>query len=125
MASSTKLVLLDTNFILSCYTCKIHLEDIDRIVDEPHQVVVPRNVLEELNLLHLKGKDREAQNTMLAIVNQYSVLPLTGAVDASLLEYAKENDCIICTNDRKLRKMLKKMGRKTIFVRAKSHLEVE
>lgn len=125
MASSNKLVLLDTNFILSCYKFGIHLEEIDRMVDEAHQIVVPENVLEELQHLPLKGKEQEARRTMLAIVNQYPVLPLHNKVDASLLEYAEQHDCIVCTNDKTLRRTLKKMGKKTIFVRARSHLEME
>lgn len=125
MVSSTKCVVLDTNFILSCYTFGIHLDEIKKIVDEPCEIVVPQNVLEELNRLHLKGKDREARNTMGAILGQYPILPLKGPVDAALLEYAQTHDCIICTNDKVLRRMLKNMGRTTIFVRARSHLEME
>jgi rRNA-processing protein FCF1 len=125
MVSSTKLVVLDTNFVLSCYTYGIHLDEIKEIVDEPCEIVVPQNVLEELSQLHLKGKDREARNTMGAILEQYPTLLLQGPVDAALVEYARIHDCITCTNDKMLRKTLKKMGRATIFVRARSHLEME
>jgi len=125
MASLNKLVLLDTNFVLSCYKFGINLEEIDRIVDEAHEIVVPENVLRELKHLNLKGKDEEARKTMLTILNRYPVLPLHNKVDASLLEYAQLHDCIVCTNDRNLRKKLKKMGKKTIFVRGRSHLEME
>jgi rRNA-processing protein FCF1 len=125
MASSTKLVLLDTNFILSCYRFRIYLEEIDRLVDEVHEIVVPTNVLEELNRLTLTGKDEEARKTMLKVLEPYPPLPLEGKVDTSLLEYAREHDCIICTNDKPLRKVLRKMGIRTIFVRARSYLRME
>jgi len=125
MASSTKLVLLDTNFVLDCYKFGIHLAEIDTILDEAYELWVPENVLIELDLLTLKGKDEEARKTMLKVLSTYPVLPLQGAVDASLVQYAREHDCIICTNDRALRKNLRKIGKKAIFVRSKSHLEIE
>ena len=125
MASSTRLVLLDTNFILSCYRFRIYLEEIDRLIDEVHKIVVPANVLKELNQLTLTGKDEEARKTMLKVLDSYTTLPLEGRVDTSLLEFAREHDCIICTNDKPLRKALRKMGIRTIFVRARSHLTME
>ena len=125
MASSTKLVLLDTNFVLDLYKFGIHLDEIDTILDEAYELWVPENVLIELDRLTLKGKDEEARKTMLKVLRTYPVLPLQGAVDASLIQYAREHDCIICTNDRALRKNLRKIGKKAIFVRSKSHLEIE
>ncbi len=101
------------------------MEEIEKIVDEAHEIAVPQNVLEELRMLHLKGKDEEARKTMLRILENYPVVLLQGKVDVSLLEYAKLHDCIICTNDRSLRKKLKTMGRRSIFVRARSHLAIE
>ncbi len=124
MASSSK-VVLDTNFVLSCYRFRIALDDISRLIDEAYEVLVPQNVLEELRNLELEGTDKEAQKIMLKILARYPVLPLQGRVDHSLLEYAQEHDCIICTNDRELRKSLKALGRRTIFVRARSHLAME
>ena len=118
-------VLLDTNFILSCYQFGIHIEEIDDIIDESYEILVPQNVLEELEQLKLGGKEREARRTMVNILEPYRILPLQGAVDKSLLEYASTHDCIICTNDRALRKNLRKMGKKSLFVRARSHLKME
>ncbi len=94
-------------------------------MDEAHEVMVPQNVCEELEQLPLKGREKEAQKTMLSILEGYPVLPLQGKVDASLLEYARTHRCIVCTNDRVLRSELRKIGRRTIFVRARSHLYLE
>ncbi len=116
---------MDTNFILSCYRFRIYLEEIDHLIDEVHEIVVPANVLEELKRLTLTGKDEEARKTMLKVLDSYTTLPLEGKVDTSLLEFAREHDCIICTNDKPLRKVLRKMGIRTIFVRARSHLTME
>jgi rRNA-processing protein FCF1 len=125
MVSSNKAVLLDTNFVLSCYQFGISLDKIHEVIDEGHEIYAPQNMLEELSQLRLKGKDKEAQKIMLKILNHYPVLPLQGTVDASLLKYAREHDCIVCTNDRELRKALKALGRRVVFVRARSHLAIE
>lgn len=118
-------VLLDTNFILSCYRFRIRLEEIDSLLDELYEISVPENVLEELKKLPLKGKEREARSIMLAVISRYPVLPLRGRVDESLLRYAEEHDCIVCTNDRQLRKRLRALGRRSLFVRSRSHLDIE
>jgi rRNA-processing protein FCF1 len=125
MVLSHKAVLLDTNFVLSCYRFGISLDEIHAVIDEGHRIYVPQNMLEELGQLHLKGKDKEAQESMLQILDHYPVLLLRGTVDASLLKYAQEHDCIVCTNDRELRKALKALGRRVVFVRARSHLAIE
>lgn len=110
---------------MSCYRFGIPLDDIDNVVEEPHTVYVPQNVVRELARLPLTGKDKEARSVMLAILDDYPTLPLEGPVDASLLAYAQSHACIICTNDKTLRNRLKALGRKTIFVRARSHLAIE
>ncbi|MBU7044419.1 MAG: hypothetical protein HXS47_12585 [Theionarchaea archaeon] len=118
-------VVLDTNFVMSCYTLGIYLEDIDSIVEEAHQIWVPQNVLDELSRLHLRGKEREARDIMLQILQRYPVLLLEGNVDKSLISFARSTDCIICTNDKILRKKVQELGRRVLFVRARSHLVLE
>ncbi|MBU7038052.1 MAG: hypothetical protein HXS52_08970 [Theionarchaea archaeon] len=125
MASSSSPVLIDTNFVLSCYRFKIRLDEIHQVVEEKHHIVVPENVLAELKSLHLTGSNKEGQTVMLAILEKYPTIPLHGAVDRSLLDYAADHTCIICTNDRILRKALKKMGARVIMVRAQSHLVLD
>ncbi|MBU6997797.1 MAG: hypothetical protein HXS41_02290 [Theionarchaea archaeon] len=125
MASSSSPVLIDTNFVLSCYRFKIPLDEIHQVVEEKHHIMVPENVLAELRNLHLTGSDREGQTVMLLILEKYPTMPLKGPVDRSLLDYAADHPCIICTNDRILRGALKKMGTRVIMVRAQSHLVLD
>ncbi|MGD2250746.1 MAG: PIN domain-containing protein [Candidatus Methanofastidiosia archaeon] len=125
LSSNSVPVILDTNFILSCYHFGIPLTDVHALIDERHQIVVPQNVLQELKSLKLTGKDKEARKIMLTVLQEYPVFPLTGPVDTSLIKYAQDHPCIICTNDKPLRKVLKSMGVKTILVRSRSHLAVE
>ncbi|MGC1119873.1 MAG: PIN domain-containing protein [Candidatus Methanofastidiosia archaeon] len=125
MASSSSPVLIDTNFVLSCYRFKIPLDEIHRVVEEKHHIVVPENVLTELKNLPLTGCDREGRTVMLAILEKCPTVPLEGPVDRSLLDYAAGHTCIICTNDRILRKALKRMGTRVIMVKAQSHLVLD
>jgi rRNA-processing protein FCF1 len=118
-------VLLDTNFVISCYTFNIQLDDISSLVEEAHEICVPQNVLDELSSLGLKGKDREARDIMLQVLKRYRTLPLEGNVDHSLVSFARSHDCIICTNDRILRKKINRLGRRVIFVRSRSHLVLQ
>jgi rRNA-processing protein FCF1 len=46
-------------------------------------------------------------------------------VDHSLVSFARSHDCIICTNDRILRKKIHNLGRRVIFVRSRSHLALQ
>jgi rRNA-processing protein FCF1 len=125
MASSSSPVLIDTNFVLSCYRFKIPLDEIHRVVEEKHHIAVPENVLTELKNLPLTGCDKEGRTVMLAILETYPTVPLDGPVDRSLLDYAAGHTCIVCTNDRILRKALKRMGTRVIMVRAQSHLVLD
>jgi hypothetical protein len=110
---------------MSCYKFGIHLDDIHTIVDEAHEICVPQNVLEELSRIRVKGKEREARDIMLQILQRYSILPLEGDVDRSLVFFAQNNTCIVCTNDRNLRKKIRALGQRVVFVRSRSHLVLE
>ena len=67
----------------------------------------------------------EARNIMLQILQRYRVVPLEGDVDRSFISFAQKNTCIVCTNDRNLRKKIMALGQRVIFVRSRSHLVLE
>ena len=50
---------------------------------------------------------------------------LSGSVDNSLISLAKENDGIVLTNDKEVRKKLKELNLKVIFLRAKKKLSMQ
>lgn len=86
---------------------------------------MPENVLTELKNLPLTGCDKEGRTVMLAVLEKYPTVPLDGPVDRSLLDYAAGHACIVCTNDRILRRALKRTGTRVIMVRAQSHLVLD
>ena len=116
-------VLLDSNFLISCILFKIRIENIHELVDFKHKIVIPENVLEELRNLNIKGEERISRDLALKIVERYEVIKLEGEVDSSILDFAEKNRCVVCTNDRELKKKLKKIGVPVIFIRGKSHLQ--
>lgn len=118
-------VLLDTNFLISTLRFGIHLDTIDDIISVSHRVVVPDNVIGELESLELRGADDRLRRLALSIARSYDRLPLTGHVDDALVEYSKTHDAAVATNDRELRKRLRETGVPVIFIRNRSSLSCE
>ena len=73
------------------------------------------------------GKGCKIIMSSLALSNNYKCMQthLSGSVDDSLISLAKENDGIVLTNDKELRKKLKEKDLKVIFLRAKKKLSVQ
>lgn len=122
-------ILLDTNFLIYCAKDKIdYREQIDNLINENYELVVPLKVIEELKKIMKKtknkipvfkrkpkfkkttGKDKEAANLSLQILekNQVKKIYAEGKnVDDSIINLIKENPKnIVCTLDRELRKKL-------------------
>ncbi|MFQ6088149.1 MAG: PIN domain-containing protein [Candidatus Methanofastidiosia archaeon] len=125
MESSGREILLDTNFLLDCLKYGIHLSEIERLMDEKFEILVPMNVISELESLNLKGKERERRKVTLKLIENFKKIELEGKVDESILDYALKNRkrCLVCTNDGDLKSELRKSGVPVIFIRGKSHLE--
>lgn len=81
-------------------------------------------VVEELKkIAKSTSKDARCAKLALKFLNVVEILPATKPkADDSLLEIGKEN--VVATNDIKLRKKLTEKGIKTIYLRARKHLEM-
>ncbi|MEA1993191.1 MAG: hypothetical protein U9N35_02180 [Euryarchaeota archaeon] len=122
--NNTVTVILDTNFILSCLRFGIDFQEIDVLIGKKYELFVPSNVIYELKNIKLGGRDSILRKVALEIIDRYHVLALRGDVDTSILEFSRENNCVVCTNDRELRSSLRKRGIPVIFIRSKNHLEL-
>ncbi len=118
-------VIFDTNFILSCVKFGIDFSQVHTLIEKSHEIVIPSNVLHELNTLDLKGQDATARRIALDLIDEYPVLTLEGKVDTSILTFAENHECVVCTNDRKLRRSLRKKGIPTVFIRKRKYLEMD
>ena len=120
-------VILDTNFLIDCIRFKIDLDEIDRLIDEEYKIFIPSTVLRELEKMS-KGKT-EAGNIakiVLKLIGQkeFKIINMKGRnTDESIIKSVEKND-VVGTNDVELKKKLKTLRNKTIYLRAKKYLDI-
>ncbi|MEK6914261.1 MAG: PIN domain-containing protein [Nanoarchaeota archaeon] len=123
-------IILDTNFLIYCAREKLdYVEEIDNMINEHYELVVPKQVIEELEKLKIKtkkGKDKDACDLALKILknnNTKIINPIGRNVDNAIINLSKENEKnIVCTLDREMRWELGRVilinkGRKLILTR--------
>jgi rRNA-processing protein FCF1 len=119
-------LILDTNFLIDLARFKIGLEEILDFLEEPVEFFVLSSSIEELKkIARNKGKSGNMAKLALKIIKlkKIEILEEKESPDKAFLSIADKNT-IIATNDSKLRKKLKSLGIKTIYLRAKKYLEV-
>ena len=119
-------IILDTNFLIYCAKNKLdYVEEIERLLNEDYELVVPEQVIEELKKVREKikpkfrmigkskkttGKDKFAADLALQLlgVNKIKkIKPQGKTVDQAIINSANENKKnIVCTLDKEMRKML-------------------
>jgi rRNA-processing protein FCF1 len=121
-----KRVFLDTNFLIDSARFGIDLEEISVFFQEPLEFFLISSSIKELEkIAKNKGKLGSLAKLALEIIKlkKIKILEEEESPDKAFLSLADKNT-IIATNDSKLRKKLKKLGIKTIYLRAKKYLEV-
>ena len=119
------IVILDTNFLLLPGRFNLRIESIEDVVERKCQILIPTNVISELNKIHLTGSDKISKEIALKLSERYEKINLEGPVDRSILEYAKNNKCIVATNDMKLKSDLRKLQTPVIFLKKGTRLALE
>ena len=105
-------IILDTNALIYATKNKIDLS----LELKGHLLKVPNLILDELENLSKnasKGLEKDSAKLTLALVKHYNFDILTlkqGHPDTKMLEYAKENNAAVLTNDLKFKRKLKKAG---------------
>ncbi|MBR9706610.1 hypothetical protein GOV14_06250 [Candidatus Pacearchaeota archaeon] len=110
-------IILDTNFLIYCAKEKLdYLENLQNLLNEDFELVVPLQVIKELKMLRddklkkVKGKDKEACSLALKLLdanNVKSVKVKGDTVDEGIINLANEGKGnIVCTLDRGMRKIL-------------------
>lgn len=120
-------ILLDTNFLLLPASLKVDIfEGIEKLINEKHELVTIQPVLRELRgLAREKGKDAAAARVGLQLLEKKKIKILDTEewdADNAIVKMAEKENIIVGTLDLELRKKILKMGRKTIYLRAKKHL---
>ena len=124
-----KIVILDSNAIMMLFEFSIDLEDeLARLLGKYH-VIVPKPIIEELEFLskHGKGKKKFIAKPALEFVSRYDVdsEDTDEKGDNAVFHLAKKLSGIVLTNDRVLRKRLRKESLHVIYLRGKNRLVLE
>jgi rRNA-processing protein FCF1 len=110
-------IILDTNFLIYCAKEKLdYVEEIGGLVNEGYELVVPKQVVNELNKLkndgykRISGKDKAACDLALQLLdfNKIEIVEASGrTVDNAIVSLSKEDKKnIVCTLDREMRHTL-------------------
>ncbi|MDI6798381.1 MAG: ribonuclease VapC [Candidatus Aenigmarchaeota archaeon] len=121
-------VILDTNFLISSFFFKVDfLDEIKNLVGESLEFLTLDSVVSELNRIgETKRKDSKYAKLALKFLKQEKIKVIRSKAknaDEAILGVADEN-CIVATNDKELRKRLKTFKAKVIYLRAKKHLAI-
>lgn len=126
------LIILDTNFLIYCTKHKLdYVENINNLINDDFELVVPKQVIEELNIVSNKqkqkiplhkrkpryrrttGKDKVAATLALKILSHNkikTVVPIGDTVDNAIVNLSKtDNKNIVCTLDKEMRNKLKRV----------------
>ncbi|MBU5537094.1 MAG: PIN domain-containing protein [Candidatus Aenigmatarchaeota archaeon] len=119
-------VLLDTNFLIDVIKFRVNLDEITDLIGA-NELVIPSSVEKELK--KISGETSQVGGYAKAALNlmkEYNIkiLKSTGRTDDIMLQLSNEKT-LVATNDRELRKRLKALGRKTIYLKSKKHLAIE
>jgi rRNA-processing protein FCF1 len=122
-----KTFLFDTNFLLLPGLQGIDVfGELNRLVSESHQLATLSSVVGELEGMRKTASNRGvAANVALELIKQKKVRVHETHLkaDDSLLDYAlKHENTVVCTNDRELKRKLKKHGIRVISPKGRSYL---
>jgi hypothetical protein len=122
-------VILDANALMMPAQFQVDIFDELRSLLGAYEPVVLSGVINELaGLSRVKGRDGAAARCGLALGEKCTLVE-TGdlkseSVDAQVIEYAARNNCMVVTNDRRIRDALFARGIGVISLRNQKKLEL-
>lgn len=118
-------VLLDTNFLIDAVRFKINLEDIADLIGA-HELLTLSSVEKELTRISKKTSQAGMHaKASLKLINECNIKILKSEERPDNYMLKLDENVIAATNDIELRKRLKALGRKTIYLKAKKHLAMD
>jgi len=117
-----KKILLDSNFLISLVKFKVDLEEIGKL-QHPYELITTNLVWNELKNLSKGNKNARIAMKMIEVKNIRIIKSKEKNADEAMIQLA-DKDTIVATNDIELRKRLKAMKIKTIYLRAKKKLAI-
>lgn len=121
-------VLLDTNSLMMPAQFGIDLFEEIRGLIGAFEPVVPAEVIGELEgLSRGRGRDAAAARFGLTLARACAVIapgPAENTVDERIAKIAGETECVVATNDKALRDLLRNQGIGVIFMRKQKTMEI-
>jgi len=124
-------VILDSNFLFVPFQFKIDVfQELDRLLGKAEPVILT-TTLEEIEALARKRSPRMGKqaSAALGLAKKCETVEAekkpNESYDDVVLRTAKELNCPVATNDANLRKKLREAEVTVVYVRQKSHLEIE
>jgi len=126
-------IFIDTNFLMALgqFTRFNLTFELDRVLPGHRVSVILSPIKGELEKLRNEGSlkvQKEAQIALTYAKNNCQMWPVDFThrnVDFILLHYAQEYKGIVATNDRQLKRIARKKGIKTLFIRNRSYLVLQ
>lgn len=121
-------VVLDTNFLMSIEEFSFDFfSELNRLLDIKYKLVTLKPVVHELKRISRRGGEKGVVAKVgLKLLDKVKVLDTNiKGPDRAILDFAKKKDAIVCTNDKELKNKLRESGVKIIYLRSKTHLEME
>ena len=128
MERSNKVVILDTSIALAVFENLIDLEE--KLVEllGNCKIVVPSTVKREIENLarYGEGKARINAKSALRYIKRFEVVEsMEREVDKAIIELASKLKAAVATNDRELKKKLRKLDLPVIYTRERKKLSLE
>lgn len=123
-----KTIYADTNFLVECAKNKIDIHtELKRILDTNFELAVLDRTMEELDTIVARGKKEggyaKLARTILMTKKVNIEMTSGGHTDTLLLKKADENH-IVATMDKELKRKLKKKGQSVVIMRGTKKLAI-
>lgn len=125
-------VILDSNFLFIPLRFGVDIfEEFHRLLGRNVRCIVTTPIIDELRLLRTDAKPSFMKEVdfALGLVDRCEVMEASldsgETVDDSIVREASDGPFIVATNDAELRRRLRKAGVSVVFLRQRSHLEME
>lgn len=113
-------VVLDTNALLMPFETRINLDIEVRNLIGDCRFVVPGPIIGELKRL-----ENKFTKVALSLARRYEIIQTESSGDAAVIEVALRTSGYVLTNDKDLRRKLRRHGVPLIYLRSGTHLVLE
>jgi len=122
------IVVIDTSAIMMLFEFSIDLKkELTHLLGK-YKIIVPQEVVDELEFLSINGKGKKKQiaKPALKLAGSYEFIASESKnADDAVINIAKKYNGVVFSNDKELRKKAKLKNLKTIFLRSKNHLMLD